>query len=336
MAVDLRTTIRADSVETDDDGMEVQVDGSTLRVVPGSDEGCDDSYPYLWVAAQHLAQKGASFPRRYRFAFDSAIPRDRGLGDTTSSIVAWVLALLRASDRLELWSGNDIAALAHEVQGAVSGQAVPAVDAYACSLGGKIHVRQNEPVQVESLSGADLGGFVLGYPEGDTTGSVSRRTLAEQSEDAVTALASVLPSFSLHNTPLEEAAEALGALSDDQAGVIYAQLTGRDLCAQAVEMLRAKLFERDRLGEMIDEAHSLLRDYLGLSSDQVEDAIAAAKAAGALGARAGWAGSAVVAYAPDEEKAVADTIRARGWKAHILSQADGARLDAGALKPPWV
>lgn len=329
MAVDLRTTIQADSAESDDGCMEVRVDGSTLRVIPGESEGCDDAACYLWTAARFLAEKGASFPRGYRFLFDSGIPSGRGLAGTASKVVAWILALLRASDQLESWSGNDIAAFAHEVHGA-------AVDTYACSLGGKIHVRQDKSVHVDSLTGADLGGFVLGYPTNDPDGPINQGALAQRTEEAMGALAAVLPSFDLQHTPLDEAAAHLSSLPKDQAGIVYAHLTCRGICAQASEMLHAQLFERDRLGEMIDEAHGLLRDYLHLSTDQTEDAITAAKAVGALGARACATGSAVLAYAPDEEKAVADTIQARGWQAHILSQADGARLDAGALKPPWV
>ena len=335
MAVDLRTTIQADSTESADGCMEVQVGGATLQVMPGEGGG-NDAHRYLWTAAELLKGRGASFPRQYRFSLQASIPPDRGLAGTASCIVAWVLALLRASDQLESWSGNDIAAFAHEAQGATFGAVAPAVDTYACSLGGKIHVNQDESVRVDSLTGADLGGFVLGFPKDDADGVTNQRTLAERTEEAATALTAILPSFDLRRTPLEEAAPHLSSLPDDQAGVLYAHLTGRALCRQAAEMLHAQLFERDRLGEMIDEAHSLLRDYLHVSSDQVEDAIAAAKTAGALGARACSNGIAILAYAPDEVKAVADTLRARGWKAHILSQADGARLDAGALKPPWV
>ena len=100
-------------------------------------------------------------------------------------------------------------------------------------------------------------------------------------------------------------------------------------------MLRSEFFEKDRLGEMLDEDHGLHRDYLGLSNDRAEAVIAACQAAGALGARAcGW-GAAVLAYAPGQQKEVAEAMQAQGWAARAVSTADGARLDAGAVSPPW-
>ena len=335
VAVDQRVTIKADS--TDSQELLVHLPGADEPEVirPGQGPACTGEHGLLGAAVEVLEREKVSFPRGYRFRVTSQAPPGAGLADRSALVVAWVTALLRAANHLHSTSGNDMGRLASEAEALSADEPVGMIDAYVCSLGGKLHLDPGDPASAEPLVGAKLEGLVVGYPREPGEAGRSRRDVREQTSAAVEAIRVRLPSFDLRTISFDDAVPQLKHVSAEHVGILYAHLESRGLCAQAQEMLSAEFFDKDRLGEMLDEEHAMLRDYLGLSTDPVERVIGSAKAAGALGCRACGCAEGVVAYAPDRQNEVVDAIRIEGWEACIVSQAAGARLDAGALSPPW-
>lgn len=100
-----------------------------------------------------------------------------------------------------------------------------------------------------------------------------------------------------------------------------------------VTEVKPKLLEGDfeRVGRLMDFNQEYLRD-LGVSSEKLEALIAAAKKAGAWGAKLSGAGrgDSMVAVVPEtRRRAVEDAITSAGGKViHILPDADGIRRDA--------
>lgn len=85
-----------------------------------------------------------------------------------------------------------------------------------------------------------------------------------------------------------------------------------DLVAQARAALAAG--DAPALGRLLDANQALL-EQLGVSSPELEQLVAAARAAGALGAKlsgAGWGGVMLALATPDTANAVADALRAAG------------------------
>ena len=335
MAVDLRATITADSI----DPVELQVDTGTGRadlvIVPGRDDPCKAEHELFVRAVSLLSERGITFAKGYRFRVASQIPPACGLGDATAGVVAWIVALLRASSQLQSYTGNDIGRMGYEVEQAMLGQSACTIDSYVCSLGGKLQASGASPSQAFPIVGADLGGLVIAYPSGPTAETHAANLPMGRIEAAVDALNEVIPGFDPATTPFDDAVAQLHRVSDEHAGLLYALLRGRGLCEQTAALLRKRGFDRDGMGEAMDEDHTLIRDYLGLTTPEGENAVRVAKAAGALGASCCGPGYAVLAYAPDRQEEVVKAIEATGWKARAVSQADGARLDAGTLAPPW-
>ena len=57
---------------------------------------------------------------------------------------------------------------------------------------------------------------------------------------------------------------------------MYAHLAMRDLCRQAFELLESEYgIDDDRLVEMMDKQHDMLRDYLGYNVPEIEALILA-------------------------------------------------------------
>ena len=331
LAVDMRVTLRADTVDAQE--LRIDLPGGRQVAMPLDAEDAPPGPGIEGVLRGTMAivrQRGIRLERGYRFGLESDTPGRGDLGEECAMATAMVVGLLRAANQLEATSGSHIGQIVHEAMAMLRDDGLSRVHACACSLGGKHYV---EAERVTSLVGADLNGFVVSWSEpadAHPCAGLRARTL-----EAADALRKHIPSFAL-TTPLAEAVPAMGRLDDAQAGLLYAHLRSRELCLAAVEMLTAEYFEKDSLGELLDEDHALHRDYLGVSSDQDEAVIAASKQAGALGARAlGLGGAAVLAYAPNQEDEVVEAVRAHGWQARAVSPTDGARLDAGAVAPPW-
>ena len=336
MAVNLRATIAADSIDPVEFQVEMGAGVPCLVIGPGGDCPCQGEHEYLSRAVSLLNELGIRFENGYRFRVTNEIPAECGLAETTAVTIAWILALLRASNQLQSHTGNDIGSLGHKVEAAVLKESTSVIDPYACSLGGKLYAHAGDPQDVAPVVGARLEGLVFGYSAKSGGRSHVCHSLRERTVAAVEALSGVMPSFDLGTTAFDEAVAQLRHVSDEQAGLLYALMRGRTLCEEAAALLGAKAFDKDRLGEKMDEEHSVLRDYLGLCTDKTEEIIDAAKAAGGLGASSCGSGAALVVYAPDRQTEVAEAIRANGWEAKAVSQADGARLDAGTLSPPWL
>ncbi len=326
LAFDSRVTVQADSHESN----------TIILRRPAAPEECvslgaarpPTSEGLLARAADAIRGLGIELTSGYSLKLTSDLPLRAGLGQDAATAVALTLALLRCTNQLQSFTGIAIADVAHAILGDKSPRAL--YDALVSSLGGKQHLAGS---QATSLAGADLRELVIGFS--DAPSPSGRSLLKDQAKGAVDALAARCPSFDLGATPFDAAMPMLRELPDEAASALYALLRGRELCAAATILLESESFEKDRLGEMLDEDHSLLRDYLGVSNDSAEAVVAAAKEAGALGAKVNTAGSSVLAYAPGDEAAVAKAIESQGWTALTVSVADGARLDAGTLVPPW-
>jgi galactokinase len=102
---------------------------------------------------------------------------------------------------------------------------------------------------------------------------------------------------------------------------------------EAVELLRAG--DLDRLGPLLAASHASLRDDYEVSSPELDTAVAAAVAAGAVGARmtgAGFGGSAIALVRADLVERlggqVRDAFAAAGFgppEVTTVAAADGAR-----------
>jgi mevalonate kinase len=104
------------------------------------------------------------------------------------------------------------------------------------------------------------------------------------------------------------------AAEPDRTGAHLARLGAAAVAGGA--LLASPAPDLPGLGALLDEAHDRLA-ALGVSTPALDELVAAARAAGALGAKLTGAGGggAVIALAPGREGAVADAWRARGTQA---------------------
>jgi galactokinase len=139
----------------------------------------------------------------------------------------------------------------------------------------------------------------------------------------------LVPTFDIRTTPMREVAPLLGQLPEGPRQKLYANLTNRDICRQALRLLQQPGFDEHEMGSLIDDHHEMLRDYLGVSTPKIERMMDAAKEAGALGCKINGSGcgGTMIAYAPRCEEAVAAAIERADGRAHIVNKSEGVRVE---------
>jgi mevalonate kinase len=271
-------------------GLEVEVtDGDGPGVVSDDPALTGDPRPRLLVA-EAAALAGVD-PRRVVVRVRSDLPAGRGVGSSAALAVATLRALFDATGRT-LPSAEALACgrrLEALFHGASSG-----VDPAAAALGTCFRFVRGEPPLVTPLDLALPLPLVVAYGErprstGAAVGGLRARWEAERARHE--------------------------ALFDDVAAVVE-----RGAAAAGAGDLAA-------LGRAFDDNQALL-EALGVSSDETATLVAAARRAGALGAKltGGGAGGAVIALATDAE-ALAARLGRDGWHtmvARIVSRPAGA------------
>jgi galactokinase len=127
---------------------------------------------------------------------------------------------------------------------------------------------------------------------------------------ACEAAAATLGVPALRDATLEQVEAAAGALGDPGLRRARHVVTENARVLEAAGLLRAG--ELDRLGPLLAASHASLRDDYEVSSPELDTAVAAAVAAGAVGARmtgAGFGGSAIALAATDLAGRVGDRVR---------------------------
>jgi hypothetical protein len=134
--------------------------------------------------------------------------------------------------------------------------------------------------------------------------------------------------FNLRDASDDEVIPRLRELPDADAGVMYAHLAMRDLCRQAFESLESEYgIDDDRLAEMMDKQHELLRDYLGYNVPEIEALIPVATGGGALGNRIALGTNSFISVAPGREKEVISSLKQSGGVAVSAAVATGMRAE---------
>ena len=105
-------------------------------------------------------------------------------------------------------------------------------------------------------------------------------------------------------------------------------LENRNLLSEAKLELNKKELDHERIGFLLNQHHSILRDHLNISTPKIESMIDSAKEAGAVGCKINGSGGGgcMFAYTPGNAIAVADAIESVGGKAFLVSADEGTKI----------
>ncbi len=323
-ALDLRTFLGILPGEAGVYKVSVPWAAETVTVDPANLVELPEALHPIRAAIEALQRAGVDTAGGFDLRMHSRAPKEADPARSIAACAVWVVGLLAAHGALRERSGADVIALVQDSWEARTGTPAPA-EVAACILGGTLITRQHEePLQVER----ELPGIVLAFAAQRTSCDAEMKRAIVQAVDARRRMSDLMKTFRYAHTAIEEAAPHMARLSSTQAGVLYAHLRARDICKDACDLLEGEFgFEDDSLGEILDDAHRLLVDYLGFDDAVIAPLIDAAAGAGALGCKLDPVGGGFIAFSPGCDTEVVDAIRKAGGAAYPAAIADGMRAE---------
>jgi galactokinase len=302
---------------------------ASAEIGPGRVEGWA-AYPagVAWALRQAGVEVGGA-----DLVVDGNVPAGSGLSSSAALECATATALtdLHGADL----DRPTLAALARKAENEVVGVPSGTMDQMVSMLGRAGHAlfldtRSLATEQVPlPLDAAGLSLLVIDTRAGHrlVDGAYADRRAACE------AAAAVLGVPALRDATLEQVEAAAAALGDPGLRRARHVVTENARVLEAVELLRAG--RPDRLGPLLAASHASLRDDYEVSSPELDTAVEAAVAAGAVGARmtgAGFGGSAIALVPRDlagpVEDRVMDAFAAAGFgppEVRAVTPSDGAR-----------
>ncbi|WP_229374919.1 galactokinase family protein [Fibrella rubiginis] len=281
----------------------------------------EHSRDYLRACANVLLREGFTFSQGIEGSFQGELSAD--LGGASAMILDWIGVLSQLADQPKQLESKALVELAHAAEVREFGESASMANQYAMALGGVLCLTTSPTLSVQPLPVA-LGSFVVAetpdsVPEVNSLASpVTRNRLIMN--DVLERVGQMNPAFSLHTATVTEATEYKDQLGKDEYLLLKATLASRDLTADALSLFHSPHLNHARLGQLLTQHHTYLRDACHYSSARVDRLLDVALRAGALGGKintSGGGGSLFV-YAPDNARSVAEAIERAGGKATVV------------------
>ena len=283
---------------------------------------------YFRAGVNVLKRKGVGFEKGYTFTVRSQIPIRAGVSSSSALLVAWVKILLELARSSLKDDPEELAMAAYHAEVTEFKAPGGMMDQYTASYGYLVFLKTKPPFSVMPIP-TTLSGFVLGDSlEKKDTHSVLSTSRGDVCE-TIQLVKRRMPSFELHQTPLEEAEAILSLISPRLATKLRANLVNRDITREAFCMLESGVDRPELLGALFNRHHQMLSEGLGVSTPKIDRMIEAARRAGAFGGKINGSGGGgtMFAYAPGKEEEVAKAIEAAGGVAHMIRLDSGVRVD---------
>ncbi len=283
---------------------------------------------YLRSGINVAMKEGVFWNQDWNITIRGNIPINAGASSSSALVIAWLTFLFAAGNQ-EL-SPNQRGSLGYQTEVLLnSREAGGMMDHFASSVGNLIYVESNPKFKATKLS-AKIGSFVLANSgvKKETVDDLKRvKALALSAFDHVK---EIFPRFDKYRTPTCKVEPYLTSLDEDEQKIAYGNLIDRDLTQTAFAMLNNDQEEVDsqKLGEMINQHHEMLKSYVGVSHPIVDEMVEIALKAGALGAKingSGFGGT-MFAYAPQTQESVVQALTDAGFSCWPIEISSGAEI----------
>lgn len=282
---------------------------------------------YFRSAVNVLLREGFTFSAGIEGEVRGNIPINAGASSSSALLVTWLNVLTQLADEPRELSREKLAELAYVAEVLEFGEPGGMMDHYSTAVGNVIYLESTPEIRLLPLTPM-LGTFVLGdsLEPKDTIGILGRVKFGML--DIVARINAVNPAFSLHQSPITEAAEFKDMLTKDEYILLKGNLANRDILREALTILQAPVLDHGRFGQLLTDHQANLRDAQRISTPKIDRMLDAALNAGALGGKINGSGGGgcLFAYAPENAQAVAEAVEREGGKAYIV------QVDKGTIR----
>ena len=287
---------------------------------------------YIRSATNVLKRHGLRLERGHDCTVRGTIPINAGTSSSSALVVAWTAFLLHTQENDLPRDGEAIARFAHEAEVLEFDEPGGMMDHFSSAVGGLLYIDCQEPIHYDRLP-AQLEGFVLGdtrVPK-DTTGTL--KASRDDTRAGLAILREHIADFDLRTTPLAQAEEFFSLMPGLVQQRVRANFINRDLCQEARQMLSAGAVDEARLGQMLSEHQTQLREGISVSHPELDRLIDVACEAGALGGKLNGSGcgGCMFAYAPGRQQEVKEAIDRAGGRGFVVSLGEGVRVQQREL-----
>ena len=281
---------------------------------------------YFKSGVRVCLNEGLTFSNGFECELTSEIPMQAGTGSSSAITVTWIHFLSQMADEPADWDQRKIGSLAYTAEVVEFNEPGGMMDQYSTALGDLIYIESKPEISIQTMN-PNLGYFVLGdscEPK-DTMGILRR--CRDSRLAIVEKIKSQDPDFSLHEIELDETSQY--NLHTDEATLLSGTIQNRDLLRQALPELKKAESDHEKIGRLLSEHHTVLRDVLDVSTPKIEMMLEAAMDAGALGGKINGSGGGgcMFAYIPQNPEKVVEEIEKTGGKAYIIYSEEGTRID---------
>lgn len=280
-----------------------------------------------------LKRRGLSFSRGFECEVRGNIPINSGTSSSSALIVTWANFLTRQADVSVVLSAKELGEIANAAEVLEFGEPGGMMNHYSTAIGHVIYLESTPQIYVEGLK-PQLGTFVLGDSQEpkDTLGILARCRYGM--EAIIKKVTNYDPSFSIFTTPFTQVADYAHLLTQDELGLLKANLEDRDILIEGKSVLMQSQHAINgdadkKLGQLLYRHFENLRDHKRTSTPKINRMIAAAMKAGALGGKINGSGGGgcMFAYAPNCAEEVAEAIEREGGLSYIIRVDEGTKQE---------
>ncbi|GAB3519260.1 mevalonate kinase family protein [Emticicia fontis] len=274
-----------------------------------------------------LLDEGLRFSKGLECTVNGNIPINSGTSSSSALLVSWLHFLSRMADNPRQYTPQELGELAFKAEIVEFNEPGGMMDHLSTAIGNAVYLEFEPKVTAEALQ-PNLGAFVLAdsLEPKDTIGVLKRAKFARL--DLIEKIKQSQPDFSLHTFQTPHKQQLKEVLSTDEYELLSGTLRNRDILREALELFRNQAMTDEKVGALLSEHHSILRDLLQISTPKIERMLAAAKEAGALGGKINGSGGGgcLFVYAPKDPERVARAMDAAGGKSYVI------KIDEGTIK----
>ncbi|WP_108870282.1 mevalonate kinase [Aquimarina aquimarini] len=283
---------------------------------------------HILVALKVLKRYGCIPDTGYDITISGNLPINAGVSSSSAVLVSWVQFLLKAFGSSHKVTPELISQIAYEVEVLEHKNPGGKMDQYSIGLGMIMYLEtgKNSAYQLfdHPLSRLIIG--ESGIPK-ETIGVLSE--LKENTREAIN-IVTKAKNFDIKKAAKEDVKVLLPSLPDKLKPLLYAAVANHHITKNALSEFKKNDLDIEKIGMLMNEHHTVLRDFLNVSLPKIDAMIYGALKAGAYGAKivGSGRGGCIVAIAPEgkEQQIIDEIIKAGARDAYQVEVDSGAKI----------